>query len=132
MRLVLPTLFLVLFFGSCTPKSFITGHDLYKADNLPILKSTMSDSLYNATEGRHVNKKNRAIKTKIEAFELAKPAFIEKVGYNENILDRLYAIDLVHGFWIVKGMLPRGYTGGTLVAVIDSESGVLLYSFIWK
>ena len=125
-------LLFLLCLASCTPKPYLAGPDPFEEDNHRILKSHLSDSLYRATAGRRVKRNSRAVKTESTAFALAKPAFVETAGYNEDILDRLYAINLANGFWIVKGMLPPGYTGGTLVAIIDSKSGELLHAFIWK
>lgn len=121
----------LLMLASCSQRPFIS-YDPYKADNHAILQSQLSDSLYQATEGRRLSRKNRSLKTKTAAFELAKPAFLEAVGDTEDISGRRYAVDLVNGFWIVKGILPDGYTGGTLVAIMDAASGERLFTLIWK
>ena len=123
---------LLVFLVACSPKPYVTAPDPYEEDNPLILKEGMSDSLYQATKGRHVKRSDRVVKTEQEAFEIAKLKFQEEFGYNEDIMDRLYAIHLVDGFWIVKGMLPPGFNGGTIVAVIDSESGELLYTLHWR
>tara|TARA_B100000795_G_C22519833_1_gene330958 strand:+ start:307 stop:525 length:219 start_codon:yes stop_codon:yes gene_type:complete len=46
--------------------------------------------------------------------------FFKEFGENYNSEERRYIVHLIKGFWIVKGILPVGYTGGTLVPVIDS------------
>ena len=102
------------------------------ADSRYLLKHEVKDSLYQAIEGRRVKRGKRIIETKKEAINLAKPAFLEELGTDYNIEERRYIVHLVNGFWIVKGLQPRGYTGGTLVAIIDSESGQFLTTLYWK
>jgi len=119
------------FLVSCSPKQFVTGEDLYEKDNQLILKNHMSDSLYQTTLGRQIKRSNRLVKTEEDAFQIARLAFLKHEDL-EYVKGRLYAFYLLNGFWIVKGMLPSGYTGGTLVAVIDSESGELIFSLIWR
>jgi hypothetical protein len=92
----------------------------------------MNDSLFQAMDRRHVKRRNRVIKTKKEAIKLAKPVFSNEFGKDYNIEERLYTVHHMNGFWIVRGHLPNGYTGGTLVAVIDSESGKPFCTLIWK
>ena len=96
------------------------------------LRNQMNDSLYQATEGRHVKRSNRFIKTKKEAIELGKSVFLKEFGKDYDLDERRYMVHLIKGFWIVKGLLPLGFTGGTLVTVIDSESGELSYTLVWK
>lgn len=117
---------------SCSPRQYSQGRDLLKEDNDAILKSQMSDSLFYATQGRQISSRNRLVKTKRDAFEHTMPVFLEKYGDDFNVKDRLYAFDLRNGFWIVKGMLPKGYAGGTLVAILDARKGDLISTFIWK
>jgi len=101
-------------------------------DSHYFLRNQMSDSLYQAIDGRHVKKSNRVIKTEKEAIELGKSFFFKEFGENYNSEERRYMVNLIKGFWIVKGMLPVGHSGGTLVTVIDSESGELFYTQVWK
>jgi len=151
--LQIPTLPVLLCLVSCTSTSE-DSHELEKSpelreslelttieleqlhlgeeDSHSILKNQMDDSLYQAVEGRHVETSNRVIKTKSESIELAKPVFLESYGKDYGIEERQYTSHLIHGFWVVKGLLPRGYTGGTLVAVFDSESGDLFSTLVWK
>ena len=101
-------------------------------DSHYFLRNHMSDSLYQSIDGRYVKKSNRAIKTEKGAIELGKLVFFKEFGENYNSKERQYLVHHIKGFWIVKGMLPIGYTGGTLVTVIDSESGKLFYTQVWK
>ncbi|MCR9287434.1 MAG: YbbC/YhhH family protein [Bacteroidetes bacterium] len=131
MRLYIPILLSLFLLLSCSQRQFVIGKDPYEKDNHSILKSEMSDSLYQATAERNVKRSNRVVKTKRAAYEFAKPAFL-KIEGKESVEGRLYAFYLVNGFWIVKGMLPEGFTGGTVVAVIDSESGELISTVSWR
>ena len=101
-------------------------------DSHYFLRNHMSDSLYQSIDGRQVKKSNRAIKTKKEVIELGESVFFKEFGENYNSEERRYMVNLIKGFWIVKGMLPVGHSGGTLVTVIDSESGELFYTQVWK
>jgi len=101
-------------------------------DSHYFLRSQMNDSLYQAMEGRHVKRSNRVIKTKKEAIELGKSVFLKEFSKDDTVEERRYMVHLIKGFWIVKGLLPHGFTGGTLVTVIDSESGELFYTQVWK
>lgn len=101
-------------------------------DSNYILYHQMGDSLYQAIEERHVNSSNRLIKTEKEALELGKQVFLKEFGKNYNLESRRYMVHHIKGYWIVKGLQPHGYTGGTLVAVFDSESGQLFCSLYWK
>jgi hypothetical protein len=131
MRLNISIVLSLFILVSCSQRQFVIGQDPYEEDNHPILKSQMSDSLYQATQGRTVKRSDRIVKTKSAAFEIAKPAFL-KIEDKEFVEGRLYAFHLVNGFWIVKGMLREGFTGGTLVEIIDAESGELLHTLVWK
>ena len=101
-------------------------------DSHSILESQMPASQYQAIEGRHVKIGSRVIKTERDAIELAKPIFLEKFGNDHGLGGRHHTGHLIHGFWVVKGLLPRGFSGGTQVAVLDSESGDLYCTLIWK
>lgn len=132
MRYCLPLLLSLFCLAACSKKPYIQGRDQYKDDSLPILMDQLSDSLYQATDGRKIKRSDRAVKTKLEAFERAKPALAKEFGADEDIMGRPYAIYLVNGFWIVKSMLPRGFAGGTLVAIIDAETGQLHATLAWR
>ena len=132
MRLQIPILLSLLYLLSCTPKHNFAGPDSLKEDNHAILKHQMKDSLFQTIEGRHVKRSDRIVKTKKEAIEIAKRVFWKEYGKDFSIDERIYLSHLVNGFWIARGMLPKGYTGGTLVAIIDSESGELFSTLIWK
>ena len=101
-------------------------------DSHYFLRTQMSDSLYNATKGRHVKKSNRIVKTKREVIDLGKSVFFKEFSNDDSIADRRYVVHFINGFWIVKGLLPHGFTGGTLVTAIDSESGEFFYTQVWK
>ena len=101
-------------------------------DSQYLLKDQLNDSLYKATEGRHVKRSNRIIKTKKKAIILAKQALLNEFGKEHYIEEKKFKVHFVRGYWIVKGMLPRGFVGGTLVAVFDSESGELFKTLVWK
>ena len=132
MRFQIPILLSLLYLFSCTPKHNFAGPGSMKEDNRAILKYQMSDSLFQAIEGRHVKRSNRVIKTKKEAIKIAKRVFLKEYGKEYNVEGRIYVSHLVNGFWIARGMFPKGYTGGTLVAVFDSENGELFCTLIWK
>ena len=99
-------------------------------DSHYLLRNQMNDSLYQATEGRHVKRSNRLIKTKKEAIESGKSVFLKELLYD--LGERRYLTHLIKGYWIVKGMLPLEFTGGTLVTVIDSENGEVCCTQVWK
>lgn len=92
----------------------------------------MTDSLFQATEGRRVKRSDRVIKNRREVKAPAKQVFLEKYDKDYGVEGRNYTIHFINGFWIVKGLLPRGFTGGTLVAIFDSESGELFSTLVWK
>ena len=125
------TLLFLLFLISCKSNQIVSGKYLGIKDSRSILKHEMSDSLFQITEGRKVKRSDRVIKKRKEVKELAKPVFLEKYE-DYGVEGRGYTIHLINGFWIVKGLLPRGLAGGTLVAVFDAESGKLYSSLVWK
>ncbi|MDF1698090.1 MAG: NTF2 fold immunity protein [Saprospiraceae bacterium] len=92
----------------------------------------MSDSLYQAIEGRNVKIKNRLIKTEKEAIAVGKSIFHKEFGEDYMDDDRRYIVLHIKGYWIVKGLQAVGYTGGTLVTVIDSKNGDIQFTKIWK
>ena len=122
----------LLYLLSCSPKRTVTVDYSYEEDNIAILKDQMTDSLYLAMEGREVKKSERVVKTEKEAIKLAKPVLLKVLGDNYNVEDRIYTVHLLNGYWIVRGHLPDGFSGGTLVSVIDSESGDSNYTFVWR
>jgi len=99
-------------------------------DSHYLLRSQMGDSLYQAMQGRIVKSADRLIKTEEEAIESGKSVFSKKLP---NDLDaRRYLAHYINGYWIVKGLLPAGFMGGTLVTVIDSKSGEPAHTQVWK
>lgn len=101
-------------------------------DSQYLLQSQMNDSLYKSIVGRDVKLKDRIIKTEKEALDLGKSIFLKEFDSGWHEPDRRYLVHFIKGYWIVKGLLPEGMTGGTLVTVIDSESGNHYYSQVWK
>lgn len=132
MKIYISILISLLFLISCKSNQVVSGKYLGIKDSRSILKSQMTDSLYQAMDGRKVKRSDRIIKTNRAATELGKSVFLKKYGKDYGVEGRDYTIHLISGFWIVKGLLPRGFTGGTLVAVFDSESGELFYTLVWK
>ncbi len=132
MRIQIPILLSLLYLLACTPKHNFAGPDSLKNDNHAILKQQMSDSLFQAMEGRQVKRSKRVVKTKREAIEIAKQVFWKEYNKGYNLDERIYMSQLVNGFWVTRGMLPRGSTGGGLVAIIDAESGELFSTLVWK
>ena len=133
MRIQIPILLFLICVLSCTSLiKNVAGQDSIKEDSYKILKSQMNDSLFQAMEGRYVKRSNRVIKSKKEAIELAKTAFWKEYGKDNMINERKYTSHLMNGFWIVRGLLPRPYTGGTIVAILDAENGEHFSSLVWK
>ena len=77
----------------------------------------MTDSLYQTIDGRRVKRKQ------VLGKEFGEEYFVD---------DRRFLVHHVNGYWIVKAMLPKGFSGGTLVTIIDSESGITYKSLVWK
>lgn len=101
-------------------------------DSRYLLKNQMPDSLYQTIQGRRVKMGKRLIKTEDDAIALGKEIFWKDFGKDYHPQDRRYMAHLVNGFWVIKGLQPIGFTGGALVAVVDSENGDKLYSLVWK
>jgi hypothetical protein len=132
MRLHISILSAMLFLVSCAPKHNARGDYSLRTDNRALLEDQLNDSLLQLTEGRKVKRSNRVIKTKKEALELATTVFLKEYGEDDNVEERIFTIHLLNGFWIVRGLLPHGFNGGTLVAIIDSQSGELLSTLVWR
>lgn len=132
MKLQILLLLSLLYLVSCAPVHNARGDYSLRKDNHAILKDQMSDSLIQSIQDRHVPRSNRVIRSKKEALEFAKTVFQKKYGHEDDIEARIFTTHLVKGYWIVRGLLPRGFNGGTLVSVIDSETGELFCTFIWR
>ena len=128
----------ILFFSlsffvlSCTSPIYKPGVDLYPEDNVPILKDALSEAAFQANEDELVSEPSLHIKEDAQAFAAAQPFLEKEYGNNENILSREYAFYRINGYWIVKGLLPSGFTGSTLIAVVDARSGETIYTEIWR
>lgn len=67
------------------------------------------------------------IKTEDEAIEFAEPILFGIFG-EDNIKDeKPYSVDLVDGYWILEGNLPRGYHGGTFEIIFSARNGWVIY-----
>ena len=132
MKLQIPILLFLLLLVSCKSNQVVSGRYLGIKDSRSILKHQMSDSLYQVMDRRKVKRSDRLIKTRKGATFLAKQALQKVYGKDYEVVGREYTIHHINGFWIVKGLLPRGFSGGTLVAVFDSESGELFDTLVWK
>ncbi len=121
---------LFFFMMACSPKPITTGWDTSKDDSRALLQYQLGDSLYQTIDGRQVKRRDRRVRTKKDALQLGMPALIKEYG-KEDAEGRNYDVHLIHGYWIVRGILPPGFTGGMLVAVIDAESGDLLHTLVW-
>jgi len=101
-------------------------------DSHYLLKHQMGDSLFQSIEGRQVKRTNRIIKSKRAALKKGKKVFTAEFGDAYEIEGRRFLVHFIKGYWIVKALLPEGFSGGTLVTVFDSESGKELYTLVWK
>ncbi|MBT8231527.1 MAG: hypothetical protein HKO66_16780 [Saprospiraceae bacterium] len=135
MNLLLPLATCLFILISCAPKEseIIWDAELETmADSRYLLKNQLDSSIYYSLGNRYVKRSKRAIKTKKEALNYGKKIFWRDFGKEYNIEDRRFKVHLVKGYWIVKGLLPIGYSGGALIAIVDSETGKLTKSLIWK
>ncbi|MFH0894918.1 MAG: NTF2 fold immunity protein [Bacteroidota bacterium] len=85
----------------------------------------MNDSLYRTYENRIVQRKDRVVKSKHQAKKTIEPLAIAKYGDQKD--ERPYEIHLINGLWFMKGTLSKRWTGGTIIGVLDSKTGEVLF-----
>ncbi|WP_306640876.1 NTF2 fold immunity protein [Sanyastnella coralliicola] len=132
MQLKLIAYLFLLSLVSCVYAEFSRGVDPYPEDNSFILVEALGDSLYELNLHERIRKRDKKINTDLQAFAAAKPDLREAFGEDEDILVRAYAFHDINGYWIVKGLLPEGFAGGTLVAVVDSRTGETVRVMTWR
>ena len=101
-------------------------------DSQWLLKDQMPDSLYTSIQGRKVKQRQRQIKNEKEAIEIGRSIFAESFGSEYHYDERRYLAHLAHGYWVIKGLQPKGFMGGTLVTVVDSQTGEIFKTLVWK
>lgn len=67
------------------------------------------------------------IKTEDDAIEFAEPILFGIFGEDDIKHEKPYSVDLVDGYWILEGNLPRGYHGGTFEIIFSVRNGRVIY-----
>lgn len=98
---------------------------VHKKDRRVFLESCMGDSLIIATKDRIVKRKYRLIKTRNDALKIAEPILNDKYGMLKIQDEKPFDVFYINGFWVVKGTVKKGYKGGTAIAILDSENGLV-------
>jgi septin family protein len=87
------------------------------ADSRAMIKSALSDKN---------NKQilvDKVISDKETAIAVAEPILFKIYGKNQILSEKPYQVELVDGYWILNGTLPKGYLGGTFLIILSAKDG---------
>jgi hypothetical protein len=86
------------------------------------LKVALSDSAIHNV----ISAKSLIIKDKETAVNVAEPILFDTYGKGNIRKQRPYEIYLVDNFWVISGTLPKGYSGGTFLIIIDATNSKII------
>jgi hypothetical protein len=122
--------FMLLFCFHLKSQIYIGRYHFGKEGCRKILKRYMNDSLYRSYENRVVTRNDRVVKSKHQAKKIIEPLAIAKYGDLKD--EKPYEIHLINGLWFMKGTLCKRSVGGTIIGVLDSKTGEVLFILATK
>lgn len=109
-------LFLLLFFPII---SVAQNRDSYKINTWgrEIIKNALADK---SSKQILVDK---VIPDKQTAIAVAEPILFKIYGKDQILGEKPYNISLIDGYWLLSGLLPEGYKGGTFLIILSEKDG---------
>lgn len=123
MRLSIIAILPLLLAASCASHEFTREKDMDAHENPELLQQVMSEAEFDLIEGQEIGLDKQKVNTADKAFELGLAQFTADFGSDDSVHSRRFTTDYLFGYWVVKGLLPEGFTGGRLVVVIDAATG---------
>jgi hypothetical protein len=84
-------------------------------------KEILKIALEDTTIHNVINVHTSIIKDKTTAIEVAEPILFSTYGKKNITRQRPYETYFIDNYWIINGILPKGYRGGTFLIIIDSR-----------
>jgi hypothetical protein len=108
----------------------LSSCDQTKADRLKLgetyagkeLKAALSDS----TIHNVISAKSLIIKDKETSVNVAESILFDTYGKGNITKQRPYETYLVDNFWVIFGTLPKGYSGGTFLIIINATNSKII------
>jgi hypothetical protein len=83
-------------------------------------------ALRNNKEHNVVDNKSLLIKDSLTAIKVAEPILFSIYGKEQIEEQKPYEIYLINNHWIISGVLPEDYVGGTFLIIIDGRNGKVI------
>jgi hypothetical protein len=84
--------------------------------------------LENSLKGKSFNLvgKQDIITDKEAAIDYAELILFKIYGEKKIVEQKPYEIFLINNYWVISGILPKGYTGGAFKIIIDKRNGAII------
>lgn len=101
-----------------------------KGDRIILGKSyaqqELKSSLVDKKQHNVIDYKSLIIKDSLTAINTAEPILFSIYGKNNIIKQKPYETYLIDNYWIITGMLPKDYMGGTFLIIINAFDGKII------
>jgi hypothetical protein len=99
-------------YGQNYSKRLIMGEEQAKV----LLNEALKDTVVPCSYAQYT-----ILKEKKSAIHFAESVVFERYGKHTIIKQRPYEVYNIDNYWIIKGTLPRGDTGGTFLIIINAK-----------
>jgi len=83
-------------------------------------------ALRNNKEHNVVDNKSLIIKDSLTAIKVAEPILFSIYGKEQIEAQKPYEIYLINNYWIISGVLPDDFAGGTFLIIIDGRNSKVI------
>lgn len=89
-------------------------------------RQELEATLNNKAQHNIIDGKAAIIKDSLTAISIAEPILFGIYGKENIIKQRPYEIYFINNYWVIIGTLPKNYSGGTFLIIIDSRNSKII------